>query len=353
MAGWTDNRRPPAPHGVAGAAREERGIVPRGQGGDERRSALSLPAGLFFCALGGAVASSTLSFVGPALVAYGYLLVAPEGGRRARLGCLAATLVPAVALGLATGVSTAASAVVASLVALAVCEMTASRRLTSGALCATVGLAAAALLASDELVALASGFTLSDGVRALLDAYRQQLAGMLVGAADQVDLVFAAVGLLWPVAYVLAALASCVSTLVGTAVAASRAGSPVERPLRLAEFDVPLWVVALLVASVAGIALAVSVDGTVSQVALAVSANVAMAVRFALTAQGLAVLAWLVRGKGLGTVASTLVGVVALYLEVQFVVLTVVGLVDVWANFRRLPRGARSAAADAGTTTKD
>ena len=343
MASWADNRRPPAPQGVTRTAREDRGIVPGSSGRGEKHDVLSVPAGMFFCALGGAVASSTLSFVGPAIASYGYLPVASQRSFPARIACLAAMLVPAIALGSASGASTVATAVIATLTVLVVCELTVARRLTPGALCATVGLASVALLAADELVALASGTTLSASIQASLDVYRQQVDELLVGAADQVEAVFAALGLLWPVAYVMTALGLCVSALVG---ASAHPSGSVARPPRLVDFDLPLWVVAVFVASIAGLALAVSVDGPASQVALAVSANVAMAVRFAFAAQGLAVVAWSVRKKGLGSVASTLVGVVALYLEVQFVVLTIVGLVDVWANLRHLKRGGSTDVAE-------
>lgn len=346
MASWADNRRPPAPQGVTGTAREDRGIVPGSSGRGEKHDVLSVPAGMFFCALGGAVASSTLSFVGPAIASYGYLPVASQRSLPARIACLAAMLVPAIALGSASGASTVATAVIATLTVLVVCELTVARRLTPGALCATVGLASVALLAADELVALASGTTLSASIQASLDVYRQQVDELLVGAADQVEAVFAALGLLWPVAYVMTALGLCVSALVGASVASAHPSGSVARPPRLVDFDLPLWVVAVFVASIAGLALAVSVDGPASQVALAVSANVAMAVRFAFAAQGLAVVAWSVRKKGLGSVASTLVGVVALYLEVQFVVLTIVGLVDVWANLRHLKRGGSTDVAE-------
>ena len=342
MTGWTNNDRPPVPQGIPGSAPEERGLVPNDRG--EKNGMPSLPAGLFFCALGGAVASSTLSFVGPAFVGYG-CLAAQAGGSRSRIARLVATLVPAVALSLAGGVSAVLSAVSACLVALAVCELTLAGRLTPGALCAVVGVSALALLGADELAAHASGTTLSAGVAALLDAYRQQV-GALVGSADQVQAVLSALGLLWPVAYVMTATAACVSALVGTLVASRGTDGPSARPLRLADFDLPLWVVAVFVASVAGLAYALTVDGAASQAVLVASANVAMSVRIALAVQGLALVAWFARRKGLGAFASALAGVVALYLEVQFVVLTIAGLVDVWANFRHLARGGAPSDAD-------
>ncbi len=344
MAGWADNDRPPTPQGLSGEMREERGIVPRNQRQGEkdgRHVAPSLPAGLFFCALGGAVASSMLSFVGPALVSYGYYPVAPRGGVTARLGCLVAMLAPAVALTFASGISAVASAVVACLLAVLVCELAAARRMTPGALCAVVAAGTVVLLGVDEALALASGTTLSAGVGNLLNLLEQQLDGALVGASDQIRAARAVIEVVWPLAYVMAALAGCVSAVLGALVASRLTTADVEPLPRLADFDLPLWVVAVFVASLAGLAVAVSTAGAVSGVALAISANVALAVRLALTVQGLAVVTGLARSKGVGSLGTALIGVVALYLEVQFVVLTIAGLVDVWANFRHLQRGGR------------
>ena len=341
MTGWTNNDRPPVPQGIPGSAQEERGIVPTDRG--EKDGLPSLYAGLFFCSLGGAMASSALSFVGPAFIGYGYLS-AQAGGSHTRIARVVAALVPAIALSIAGGIPAVFATVTVCLMALAICEFIAAGRLTPGALCAITGVAALALFGADELAAQASGTSLSVGVDALLDAYRQQL-GAFAGA-NQVQIVLSAVDLLWPVAYVMAAIATCVLTLVGTFVASIRTdGSPI-RAFHLADFDLPLWVVAVFVASVAGIAFALSVGGDSSKTVLAVSANVAMAVRFAFAAQGLAIVVWLARGKGLGPFASLLAFAFALYLEVQFVVLTIAGLVDVWANFRHLARGGAPDVAD-------
>ena len=67
--------------------------------------------------------------------------------------------------------------------------------------------------------------------------------------------------------------------------------------------------------------------------------NVILAVRFALAAQGLAVLSWVIREKKPSGLMAALAVIAALYLEVQFIVMSIVGLVDVWRNFRHLERG--------------
>lgn len=352
MSGWTDNDRPPAPQGVAGSPREGRGFMPHDGSRGEKGNNFPLPAAMLLCALGGVVTSSALSFVGPAMVGYGYLPAAARGGIRARACCLAATLVAAAAMGLTAGASTALTALVSCLVALAAGELVVARRMTAGALCAIVALGAAGMLGADEAVALSNGTTVSADVQATLDSVFGSIVGLTGVAAAQAQTIRDLIGLLWPVTYVMAAIVPCVSSLVGMALSSSHGGDAAPRLPRFVDFDLPLWVVAVFVASVAGFAVSVTADGTVSQVALAISANVAMAVRFALAAQGLAVLVWLVRSRGFGPVGTTLAGVVALYLEVQFVVLTIAGLVDVWANFRHLTRGEEPDDA-AGTSMQD
>ena len=357
MSSWPNSDRPPAPEGArggsAGPSQAERGIVPAGRGAGRSPQALSAPAGLFFCALGGAVASSTLSVLAPALVAYGVISVAAstEGSLR-RVACVPAAIVPAVALSLTTGASSLVAAVIACLMALAASEAIVRGRLTPGFACVACAAAALGQMGADAAFAAASGSSLSQAISALLDAYQAQLGAQGAALAAQMQVVRSVISVMWPTAYVVAALALYLSALLGAGLAAGKAeqGS-VPRVPRLVDYDLPLWVVAVLVAGVAGLAFGLTAEGPVARAALVVSANVVMALRFALAAQGLAVLSWFVREKHLGPMASALAGAVALYLEMQFVVLTVAGLVDVWANLRHLPRGA--APESAGSAQQD
>jgi len=45
--------------------------------------------------------------------------------------------------------------------------------------------------------------------------------------------------------------------------------------------------------------------------------------------------------KKIGPFAMVFLTLLAVYLELQFYVMTIVGLVDVWRNFRHLPRGKK------------
>lgn len=354
MSSWPKSDRPPVPAGATreatGGGRERRAIVPAGGGRPER--ALSAPAGLFFCALGGAVASSAVSVLAPALVAYGCASVlATSRSAAMRAGCALAALVPALGLSVTEGPVSTAAALVACLVGLAMAVAARLGRVTSGFAVATCALAALGQMGADAAVAAASGTTLPASVTALVDAYASQLGSQGVALAAQADFVRSFMALMWPTAYVIAALGLYLFGLLGTHLAAARVEEGALRVGRLADYDLPLWVVAVLVVAAAGLAFALTTDGDASRAALVVSANVVMALRFALAVQGLAVLSWFLRGRRVGPVASALAWGLALYLEMQFVVLSLVGLVDVWANLRHLQRGAR--ADEAGSAGQD
>lgn len=318
--------------------REERGIVPASATGPKGPTTLSVPARLFFCALGGAVASTSLAALAPALVAYGYGF-STTGGARGRVAALMAALVPAAALSASLGLASVVSALVSCLVAVAASELVVRGRFTAGAACAIVAAAGAARLGVDALVVASAGTTVPALLNELLDTYLGRLGDLALARSMRV-----AVTLLWPVAYVATSVVECLVALLGSRLAAGRSAGALPGPPRLVAFDVPLWVVAALVASAAGLAAALTVDAVPGMV-LMVSLNVAMALRFAFAVQGLAVLVWFVRSRGAGSSVATLLGVAALYLEAQFFVLTVAGLVDVWANFRHLVRGGKAGVA--------
>ena len=345
MSDWPNNGCPPPPGtaggaGAPGSSSGERGIVPLGPGGG-RRKALTLPSGLFFCVLGGAVASSTLSLLGPVFVGYGLVSASEAAGLRGKLLCLPASLVPAVALSLSGGVAVVVTTVICCLAALLVAELTLRGKVTPGVGCLAVAALALVHLGADTLVAASQGTSVYASVEAVLDAYDAQLSGAGVTAVAVMQQVRSLMSTFWPMAYVVTALGEFLFAGMGVSLAAPRMAERTVRPQRVSEFDLPLWVVAVLVAAAAVLALGLSLTGAVADVSVMVSANVIMSLRFAFAIQGLAVLAWFLGRHRVGPVASALLGGAALYLEVQFVVLTIAGLVDVWANFRHLDRGGR------------
>ena len=358
MSGWFNNGLPPRPQG-AGEVREpgqggQGGIVPFGTPADEKpsekRPALSVASGLFFCALGGAVAASGLPLVAPALVAYGLVSCAVCGGLRERVLAVLATLVPAVGFSVSGGAVAVVAPVVLCLAALVTAELLVRERLTPGVGCVVVAGVTLAQLGAESLVALSQGATLAASMEALFDAYLQQLgSASTFDLAVQMSAIKALLSVLWPATYVVVALAAFLVAHVGVWLAASRAGERAPKLPRTVDYDLPLWVVGVLVLAVAALAVTLTVPAASSQVLLMVAANVVVAVRFALVAQGLAVLVWFVQRHHMRGFGSALLGMAVLYLEAQFFVLTLVGLVDVWANFRHMQRGEKpsSGAADA------
>lgn len=345
MSGWPNNGFPTPPQGagdVREPSREERGIVPAGQGGGSRRPALSLPSGLFFCALGGAVASSSMALLAPALVGYGFVSAASTAGLRGKVAGVAFSVAPAVALSLTLGPSSIAAAVLCCLLACAAAELALRGRLTPGLTCVLVALVALAQIGTDAVVCATQGTTIAARVDELVASYQESLSGTSVSAAALMQQVRAVMSLMWPTAYVLSAVAEYLFASVGVTLALVRVPDSTVRMPRHAEFDLPLWLVGVLVVSTAGIAFGLTAPWSAADAVLMVSANVLMALRIAVAAQGLAVFAWLLGRRHMGPLASVLLGGIALYLEVQFFVMTLVGLVDIWANFRHLDRGGRS-----------
>lgn len=346
MSDCPTNGFPPSPQGACekdGAQQGRRGIVPVG-GPQGSRPALSLPSGLFFCALGGAVASSTFSFLAPVFVGYGYVSAADCGGTRGRLMGAAAALVAAVALSFSLGASSVVAAIASCLVALVTVEALLAGRLTPGLGCLVVAGAAVCTFGADSLVAATRGTTVAADVESLLSLYAEEFSSVSVTAASLVQQVRSVLSVLWPTAYVVSAFGSYLFAVIGAGAAARKTTERTIAVPRLVDYDLPLWVVAVLVAAAAVLAFGLTVDGPAADAALMASANVVMGLRLAFAAQGLAVLVWFLNRNGSGALTKALLGALALYLEVQFVVLTVVGLVDVWANLRHLPRGESSGA---------
>ena len=316
------------------------GIVPAGPGleGNEGRPTPLVLGSVLFCALGGFVATTSLAFLAPAMIAFGLFSSATRGQLREMLPGLLAALAVIVALNASSGAVAIADGVIACAASLAVSLALLRGKLGPGVSCILVAALTAAHLGVDAVATTVGGTTLADLVSQVLAYVRQQLVEASPTAAAQVDSTVAMLEVMWPTGYVVAALAEGLMAQLGAWLAA--AGRPeVSRP-RLADFDLPLWIVAALVASVAGLAAALTVPAA-PDVLLMVSANAVMALRFALLAQGMGVLSWFLEERRVGPLGRVLAAVAGFYLEAQFIVVSIVGLVDVWANFRHLARGGQ------------
>lgn len=358
MGAWSNNEgRPAAPDGMRASRREDgspegNGNVSQGGGGEDGRVARALPQALLVCAIGGALCATSVSMVSPALVAYGLALALASGGLRGAAPAAALAVAAAAAVGSAHGTATAVGSVVTSLSGLALAAAFWAGRLTPGGSCLVVAAISACHLGADAFMSALAGTTLEQTMTSLIGAYRDAFIEASPASAVQVSSVASLIELFWPTMYVGVGFVECVSAHLGIRPLRRVLGEQGRRWPSLTTFDAPLWLVAALVATAAALAVALTVPEAPSAT-LAVSANLAMALRFAFAVQGLGVVTWLMRGKGMKGLTQVLLGALALYLEVQFIVLTVVGVVDVWANFRHLSRGAGADGDDAANQDKE
>ncbi len=140
-----------------------------------------------------------------------------------------------------------------------------------------------------------------------------------------------------PSTFMLMAVATAAPTLVVLLWVARRTGSETHRPVPVAVVDLSPHVLWLPVAGVAAAA-AARVWGGTEGLASAVSMNLLLAAKAALFVQGFAVIASLLRLSGAKPGRFVFVAIVALLIDGPTWVISFVGLLDFWMNFRKLER---------------
>lgn len=144
----------------------------------------------------------------------------------------------------------------------------------------------------------------------------------------------------WPLMYVGSAAIDALAAGIGSYMMFLRQ-HPGVRPPAFANFDAPIWSVGVLAVSVLGFGISFA-SVPFSDVIRTVCATLLMSVRFIFTFQGMGVVGYLLQRNQMGCFLQTAVIFLSIWLETMFFVLSIVGLIDVWANFRHLPRGDSS-----------
>lgn len=349
MGDRSDNGCPPTPSGMGGVRRgtpEGHGsLMPLGSPQSTRRPSLSAPFGVVYCALGGVIASSSMPVVAPALLGYG-LLSALSGDRLSwKVAAPVAALAVAVAFSAPYGVSAVTSALLTCLASFVVAGVCVRGRMTPGVGCVLAAGMTLAHLGAEAVLASLAGTSLPAVMQGVIETFLQGLELSSVDGVIQLQVLNTLLDVLWPMAYVLMGVSEVVLSVVGVWLAVSRQEEAKAKVPRLSEFDLPLWVVGILVAGIAVLAVQLTTPSLASSGIIMVSANVVLGLRFALALQGLGVLTWFAHTR-ISSMTRVLLYMLALYLEMQFFVLTAVGLVDVWVNFRHLQRGSDPDAPD-------
>lgn len=211
---------------------------------------------------------------------------------------------------------------------------------TLAGICAVIVATALVNIGIEAAVATAAGSSLSQVVDGLL-AYMVSVAQDAAGTGIQAELIVRQIApvlkALWPFTYVASAGMDALAAGIGSYLMYVRT-SGIPRVPAIVAFDMPMWPVGVLIASILG--LSASLSGFPgAEVLLSVSVTALMSVRFIFAIQGFAVVLTFANRFRFGCLGRTLLLVLSIWLESMFFIVSIVGLIDVWANFRKLTRG--------------
>ena len=216
--------------------------------------------------------------------------------------------------------------------------------------CACVVGLTALVLGTDAAVLASFDVSLLDYVSQTFDQMGQIVqdsgsagAGISVSAAMQQSIDF--MRRIWPLVYMGQAALSVLAGLVGLTVA--RRSPTVRLYEAFTRFDMPIWgMVLIAVCAVCWAASVLGVPGASTFGSVALCLFICLRVLYFL--QGMAVAMSLMDKRGFGPVVRILVIMLLLMLEGSFYVVCVLGAVDAWANFRKLPRHEKEVTAQSG-----
>lgn len=347
MAG-TDDRRPPVPDGLSG---EGGGIVPAGGPQTSGQGRRRLGAAALWLVLGGAMVPAMPAMAGMA-VAYG-LVLSDEGSADDRgfvplLLAITASVVSAVLV----DPSAVGQGIVTCLVAAAMGRLMRSGRVGVGQVCLMVALGSLACMGADALACQLAGTSLPEVVEGQIQAVQEELLGstditVRATAASTGE----ALGLYWPSVYVLQMGLTALFCHWGCLMALRRLGRRWQRGA-LVNFDAPAWVALVYAAGAAASIAGLHAQGVPPMVRL-VGENAFTCARVVLFAQGTGVALWFLHKRNAGPLTRALSVCLSVWLESSYVIMSVVGLVDVLVNFRGRQRGRRLGHRQPGTEGKE
>lgn len=289
----------------------------------------------------GSLLSAFFAPVGVGLMVAGtYLLRRPEEGKAwlGVVGCLA----PCIALCLVDWVNYGSLALPPVICAL-VMGLFLPRRMGITAACACILGLTALVMGTDAALLASLGSSLPAYVSQTFDQMAQVAqdaggtgAGITVSAAMQQSIDY--MRRIWPLVYLGQGACSVLVGLVGLAIARRLPAARLYEAY--ARFDVPVWGMVLIAVCVVCWAVSLQ-DVPVASTLLSVALCLFICLRVLYFLQGMAVAMSLMDKRGFGSFARILVIMALLLLEGMFYVVCVLGAVDAWANFRKLPHRER------------
>ena len=287
----------------------------------------------------GSFASFVIPFFGVVMMGYGARELLEARGSRGFLFAVAEGIViTAVALFANSGMGMLLVGEVLCVLGVVWCMR--NHAATLAGICAVIVATALVNIGIEAAVATAAGSSLSQVVDGLL-AYMVSVAQDAAGTGIQAELIVRQIApvlkALWPFTYVASAGMDALAAGIGSYLMYVRT-SGIPRVPAIAAFDMPMWPVGVLIASILG--LSASLSGFPgAEVLLSVSVTALMSARFIFAIQGFAVVLTFANRFRFGCLGRTLLLVLSIWLETMFFIVSIVGLIDVWANFRKLTRG--------------
>lgn len=289
----------------------------------------------------GSFASFVIPFFGVVMMGYGARELLEARGPRGFLFAVAEGIViTAVALFANSGMGMLLVGEVLCVLGVVWCMR--NHAATLAGICAVIVATALVNIGIEAAVATAAGSSLSQVVDGLL-AYMVSVAQDAAGTGIQAELIIRQIApvlkALWPFTYVASAGMDALAAGIGSYLMYVRT-SGIPRVPAIAAFDMPMWPVGVLIASILG--LSASLSGFPgAEVLLSASVTALMSVRFIFAIQGFAVVLTFANRFRFGCLGRTLLLVLSIWLETMFFIVSIVGLIDVWANFRKLTRGSQ------------
>lgn len=289
----------------------------------------------------GSFASFVIPFFGVVMMGYGARELLEARGPRGFLFAVAEGIViTAVALFANSGMGMLLVGEVLCVLGVVWCMR--NHAATLAGICAVIVATALVNIGIEAAVATAAGSSLSQVVDGLL-AYMVSVAQDAAGTGIQAELIVRQIApvlkALWPFTYVASAGMDALAAGIGSYLMYVRT-SGIPRVPAIAAFDMPMWPVGVLIASILG--LSASLSGFPgAEVLLSASVTALMSVRFIFAIQGFAVVLTFANRFRFGCLGRTLLLVLSIWLETMFFIVSIVGLIDVWANLRGVPRNLR------------
>ena len=308
----------------------QKGIVPAGA--SPKTPSRWQPFGLLFL---GCLATQILPIVGLAVVANAARGIYEDHGTKGLIASVIECAVVAL-LGVVLTGPTALALAVPFASALAMVWAMKNKRATVLGVCTIIATISCVSMAIDSVMLASQGHSIAQVYTDIIMTSARASAGSGIEADLVLEQVKPLLQVVWPLVYVGSAAMNVFAAAIGSYLKALRIGA-VTRPPQILTFDAPVWAVVLLGLSVVGLG-ASTMDIPAAVAVRTVSITVLMSVRFIFTLQGFAVASYWMARRPMGCVMRFFIIFLLVWIETMFFALSIIGLVDVWANFRKLPR---------------